>query len=62
MDTNDHDLKIVKLDCSITAFVKIKMRGTAKSPKRENNVSAEISCFTVYMYVCVSESLCSLIL
>ena len=25
----------------------IKIRGTAKLPNRENNVSAEISCFTV---------------
>ena len=37
----------MKLECSVPASAKIEIRGTAKSPNRENNVSAEISCSTV---------------
>ena len=40
------DSKIIKQECSVPASAKIRIRGTAKSPNRENNVSAEISCFT----------------
>ena len=42
-----YDSKTTKLECSVPASAKIKIRGTAKSPNREN-MSAEISCFTVH--------------
>ena len=41
----------MKLECSVPASAKIKICGTAKSPNRENNVSAEICCFTVYLLI-----------
>ena len=40
-------VKKITLECSVPASAKINIRGTAKTPNRENNVSAEISCFTV---------------
>jgi len=38
----------VKLEWSVPASAKIKICVSAKSPNRENNVSTEICCFTVY--------------
>ena len=56
MNTNGHDFNrnrkyvTVKLECSVPASAKIKIGGKAKSPNRENNVSAEISCSTVMTF------------